>query len=343
MSTRRDTPLERNDADFTASRWVRHPNHQVLQRAETREHDAFYSPRANPNFVPSAAPDLPQDLPEYLKKRHRPDQEEMYIGKIRVPPSMRPERARERGREIEEWPEKRRSFGRKALHSTLAVLAAAGAAYLITQGSTHYAVDAAAETQHAALAPAAVVTVARPLGESLKAAQITSEQKDPEPSPVASPSQPNLLDPQALPHRPASPTGASPPSSDVALAKTAVRLPEIQKAEDAATTAAASAPIPSATELDKETIALFIKRGEQFIDAGDFASARVVLRRAAEAGDQKAALAMAGTYDPAALKRLGVKGMAPDPERARYWYQKARSLGSPEAPNLLKQLANRTK
>ncbi len=339
MSTRRDTPLERNGADFTAS-WVRHPNHQVLQRAKTRKDDAHCSPQANPNFVPSAAPDLPQDLPEYLKKRHQPDQEEMYIGNIRVPPSMRPER--ERGREVEEGPKKRCSFSRKTLHSILAVLAAAGAAYLITQASTHYAVDAAAETQHAALPPAAAVPVARSLGESLKAAQ-TSEQKDPEPSPVASPSQPNLLDPKASPHRPASPTGASPPSSDVALAKTAVRLPEMPKVEDAATTAAASAPIPSATELDKETIALFIKRGEQFIDAGDFASARVVLRRAAEAGDRKAALAMAGTYDPAALKRLGVKGMAPDPERARYWYQKARSLGSPEAPNLLKQLANRTK
>ena len=339
MSTRRDTPLERNGADFTASQWVRHPNYQVLQRAKTHKDDAHCSPQANPNFVVSAAPDLPQDLPEHLKKRHRPVQEEMYIGNIRVPPSMRPERARE----VEEWPKKRCFFGRKALHSTLAILAAAGAAYIITQGSTHYAVDAAAETQHAALAPAAAVPVARPLGESLKAAQMTSEQKDPEPSPVASPSQPNLLDPQSSPHRPALPTGASPPSSDVAPTKTAVRLPEMPKVEDAATTAAASAPIPSATELDKETIALFIKRGEQFIDAGDFASARVVLRRAAEAGDQKAALAMAGTYDPAALKRLGVKGMAPDPERARYWYQKARSLGSPEAPNLLKQLANRTK
>ena len=73
-------------------------------------------------------------------------------------------------------------------------------------------------------------------------------------------------------------------------------------------------------------------RGRRFVESGDFSSARPVYRRAAEAGYAEAALALGETYDPVALQRHGVIGMSPDVEQARHWYERARELGSLEAP-----------
>ena len=85
-----------------------------------------------------------------------------------------------------------------------------------------------------------------------------------------------------------------------------------------------------------DDIALLIKQGEQFIASGDVVTARIVFLRAAEAGDPNAAVALGATYDPTVLARLGVVGMAADVEKARSWYQKAESLGSPEASRRLR-------
>jgi hypothetical protein len=51
-------------------------------------------------------------------------------------------------------------------------------------------------------------------------------------------------------------------------------------------------------QLDRDEIAALLKRGENFIRSGDLASARLVLQRAAEAGDMHAALTLAATFDP---------------------------------------------
>src|SRR6266567_760661 len=48
-------------------------------------------------------------------------------------------------------------------------------------------------------------------------------------------------------------------------------------------------------QLDREEISALLKRGENFIADGDLASARLVLQRAAEGGDRRAALRLAGT------------------------------------------------
>jgi TPR repeat protein len=87
-----------------------------------------------------------------------------------------------------------------------------------------------------------------------------------------------------------------------------------------------------------EQIALWVKRGEDFTAAGDFASARLVFQRAAETGDAKAALMLAETYDPNVLDRLRAKSVAPDIAMARLWYEKAKELGSPEAQRRLERL-----
>ena len=92
--------------------------------------------------------------------------------------------------------------------------------------------------------------------------------------------------------------------------------------------------------LDPTEIKLLMQQGEQFIAAGDLVTARIVFQRAAEAGDATAALALAATYDPGVLAKLGVVGMGgADVEKARLWYQRAESFGSTEAARRLRILA----
>jgi hypothetical protein len=93
-------------------------------------------------------------------------------------------------------------------------------------------------------------------------------------------------------------------------------------------------------QLDSEEIATLVKRGKDFLTNGDLASARLLLRRAAEAGNAEGALALGATFDPVVIRRLGAIGAAPDIARAREWYEKAATLGSTEAPQLLAKLAS---
>ena len=94
-------------------------------------------------------------------------------------------------------------------------------------------------------------------------------------------------------------------------------------------------------QLDPEENAALLKRGNDLISSGDLAAARLVLPRAAEAGDARAALALAGTYDPVTLQKLPVHGLSPDVAMAHHWYEKAKELGSPDALRRLEMLARR--
>jgi hypothetical protein len=111
------------------------------------------------------------------------------------------------------------------------------------------------------------------------------------------------------------------------------------KAPSAPTPAAPVAPTVAGT-LGPEEIAVLIRRGEQLLETGDLSSARLLLRRAAEARDAGAAFALAGTYDPLVLNKLRVYGFVPDATAARHWYQRAVELGSPEASARLDMLSS---
>jgi hypothetical protein len=91
--------------------------------------------------------------------------------------------------------------------------------------------------------------------------------------------------------------------------------------------------------LDPEEIAMLMRRGEEFLKTGDIAAARLVLRRAANAGHPQAALGLGATFDPVVLGELGVVGFPPDPAQARSWYDKAARLGLDEAQRRLERLA----
>jgi hypothetical protein len=98
------------------------------------------------------------------------------------------------------------------------------------------------------------------------------------------------------------------------------------------------------TALAAPEIAAMLALGKTNFDAGDVAAARLLFRRAANAGDAKAALAMGATYDPAVLASRLVRGMSTgtgaDVDEARSWYERARELGSPEGPRRLDMLAH---
>jgi hypothetical protein len=93
--------------------------------------------------------------------------------------------------------------------------------------------------------------------------------------------------------------------------------------------------------LDPEEIELLMKKGEQFLAAGDVVAARIALQRAAQAGDGNAAVVLGATYDPTELAKLGVVGISADVAKARSWYEKAEKFGSPEARRRLDLLAGR--
>jgi len=93
-------------------------------------------------------------------------------------------------------------------------------------------------------------------------------------------------------------------------------------------------------QIEAADIALMVKNGMQFMANGNIGAARLMFQPAAEAGDAVAAFALAETYDPLVLKRLGTKGgITSDVSLANTWYQKAGALGSTLARERLERLA----
>ena len=95
-------------------------------------------------------------------------------------------------------------------------------------------------------------------------------------------------------------------------------------------------------QLDRDELASMLQRADDFIKSGDLSSARLLLRRAAEAGNVHAALTLASTFDPNVLKTLGLREGAADIAMARLWYERAEKLGSTEALRRLQPLATAT-
>jgi hypothetical protein len=102
-----------------------------------------------------------------------------------------------------------------------------------------------------------------------------------------------------------------------------------------------AAPVDVIHHLDAGEIASLLKRADTLIGSGDVAAARLVLRRAAEAGDAHAAMMLGGTYDPTVLEKLHVRGVVPDMAAARSWYEKAKRFGASDAAPQADLLAKR--
>jgi hypothetical protein len=92
--------------------------------------------------------------------------------------------------------------------------------------------------------------------------------------------------------------------------------------------------------LDAEEVATLVNRGTDYLKTGDVASARLLLRRAAEAGSASGALILGTTFDPLVIQQLGAFGVVPDVAQARQWYERAAELGSEAASQRLAKLAH---
>jgi hypothetical protein len=111
-----------------------------------------------------------------------------------------------------------------------------------------------------------------------------------------------------------------------------------------ATTAVAPPPRADAVrELTPNEIAASVRRAQEMLANGDIKAARALLLRGAEARDARAALALAKTYDPIALRQVSSAESGPDLAQARNWYEKAREWGAPEAQRQLDALASYTR
>lgn len=95
------------------------------------------------------------------------------------------------------------------------------------------------------------------------------------------------------------------------------------------------APQPSA-----RSAALFA-RGQDAERLGDFSGARRFYASAAQLGEAAAARNLGRLYDPAYLRQTALGGVDPDPDQARYWYQRAVQLGDTQAGPLLEALSVR--
>jgi hypothetical protein len=103
------------------------------------------------------------------------------------------------------------------------------------------------------------------------------------------------------------------------------RRPTIQEMADALRRATANAAVPNTQSpqprhISAQDIATLTGLAKKSLSTGDIPTARLLLRRAAEAEDAGAALLLAQTYDPAVLRSPDVR---PDLESARAWYEKA--------------------
>jgi TPR repeat protein len=125
-----------------------------------------------------------------------------------------------------------------------------------------------------------------------------------------------------------------PADLETALAERARR---VSTREAAATPRAA--PDFVTRQLDRDELTAMLRRAGDFIKSGDLSSARLLLRRAAEAGSEEAALTLAGTFDPNVLAARGFQDGSADIALARLWYERAAQFGSSEAPRRLRQLA----
>jgi hypothetical protein len=149
------------------------------------------------------------------------------------------------------------------------------------------------------------------------------ERPDSEASSVVTPSPPDREE-----------IAARPPSAP------ASSLPQVEQDE-----IAASPPIsrpPAQDQFDQKEITVLLNRGKNLMASGDLAAARIVLRRAVDANNAEAALALAATYDPFVLRELKVYGFTGDAAMARAWYEKAAKLGSSVAPRRVEILTRAT-
>ena len=246
------------------------------------------------------------------------------VDEFRVPRSLDP------GIVPDPWVERGVRLRRYRVLGMLGRLALAGSAAAIVAVLVVGKLSAPASTgatDQAETQPAFGARFSTPDNKPQQPPIVAEEASDP-------PQQVALADPSTPVAAPRPGVAVAPPAPVAAVSPPAAPMPPPAAAPVPAP--AASAPVP---ELSPDELATLLKRGQQLAASGDMAAARLILRRAAEAHDAQAAIALGATYDPVVLASLGIFGVTPDVAMARSWYEKAKTYGSAEAPRRLELLA----
>ena len=194
------------------------------------------------------------------------------------------------------------------------------------------------------LVPPAAATTANPTKTpAAPAPSSTTAQAEAAPAPpiTASPAQAEAAPAPTIAASPAQAEVAPAPSAEAARINITAEPAPSQLPSRTETASASASPMATADTghgLGTDELASLVKRAQGFINAGDFSAARLLLRRAAEAGSAEAALALGATFDPDFLRKSRAVGIDPDVGRARQWYRKAVDLGSPVAAKQLDSL-----
>lgn len=187
------------------------------------------------------------------------------------------------------------------------------------------------QAQPQAASPAEAPAAAPPPPQVVATAPANPPPASVEPPPV----------PAMNPPPPAVAPPAIPPASETSPPAQAAPNPATSPAPSPASQPAApAAPPRPAVTLDNDEIVRLIARGKDLLNDGDFAAARLLFERAANAGSADAALELGSTYDPSVIKRLGAVAVTPDLAKARKWYQFAADHGSAAASLQLANLAH---
>jgi TPR repeat protein len=182
---------------------------------------------------------------------------------------------------------------------------------------------------------------AGPNAAPAETASVTSQEAQARPPPLSAASPPPAsLAVAPLPTVPlpaAPPAAASPPARDPPIQQTRAAV-----AAAAPEAGASIAGAPGPVHQDQATAELYSARGDAMMAVKDITAARRLYEFAANAGSARAASALASTYDPAGLRRLGAIGLKPNPGLAELWYRRAEALGDPGAEARLNSLAHET-
>ncbi|MGH7091833.1 MAG: hypothetical protein ACREFQ_23335 [Stellaceae bacterium] len=149
--------------------------------------------------------------------------------------------------------------------------------------------------------------------------------------PQSAPFKPSLTAPTLRPEAKPVPSSTQPTAAPSGAAEPSAKAPPVPPEQASPATTPRSSP-----EADG-----LVAAGDQRLDQGDIAAARLFFARASELGNGKGAFRMGQSFDPEFLARLGVRGMSGDPAEAARWYRRALKLGEPRAAAALAALVPR--
>lgn len=101
-----------------------------------------------------------------------------------------------------------------------------------------------------------------------------------------------------------------------------------------------STAVTQLRQLDTSALDRMVKLADRLISEGDLYAGRLILTEAAEGGHAPAAFALGATYDPNEIGPPKALIATSDIEKSRFWYERAKRLGSSEAQSRLDRLAN---